>query len=166
MSMRANKAAFCRFLDQAVNNGKLATVDEIFHRDFIGYFPGVAAPVRGPEGCRRWVGDLRSSFADLNAFIEGGWLAGELGTHEAGKGAQVERVVALVVLRGTHAGEFTGVPATGREITWTQAHLLSFVEGLIIQDIAVSDTLGQLRQMGVTDLNVTTASALLLPELI
>ncbi len=166
MSMRTNKAAFCRFLDQALNNGNLAVLEEILHPDFIGYFPGPAEAVHGAAGCRRWVGDLRSGFGDINALIEGGWLIAETGTHEVGKGVQTERVAALVVLRGTQSGTFAGVPATGRRVVWTQAHMLRFADGLIIEDVVVGDTLGQLRQMGVTDLGATSATSPVLPELI
>jgi hypothetical protein len=166
MSTRTSKAAFCRFLDQAVNNGNLAVVDDIVHPDFTGYFPDAVDPKQGPEGCRRWVADLRSGFSDLNALIEGGWLVGEVGTHEVGKGTRVERVAVWVVLRGTHTGDFAGVAATGKPVIWSQVHLLTFVDDRIIQDVVVNDTLSQLRQMNVGALSETTAPALIPPELI
>ena len=166
MSSRASKAAFCRFLDQAVNNGNLAVIDEIVHPDFVGYFPDAVEPKQGPEGCRRWVADLRAGFSAVNALIEGGWLIGEIGTHEVGRGTQVERVAVWVVLRGLHTGDFVGVAATGKSVIWSQVHLLTFADNRIIQDMVVNDTLSQLRQMDVTSLSATTAPALVPPELI
>lgn len=166
MSIRRAKAAFCRFLDQAVNNGNLAVIDEIFDGDFTGYFPESAAPARGPAGCRRWVTELRAGFSGLNAFIEGGWLAGEFSTHEAGKGTQLQRVAALVVLRGIHSGPFAGVAATGEAVTWAQVHLVSFVGERIVQDVVVNDGISLLRQMRVASLADTSLPTLIPPELI
>lgn len=166
MSMKASKAAFCRFLDQAVNNGNFAVIDQIVHPDFLGYFPDAVEPARGPEACRRWVADLRTGFSAVNALIEGGWLVGEVGTHEVGKGTQVERVAVWVVLRGVHTGDFVGVTATGKPVVWSQVHLLSFVDNRIVQDVVVNDTFSQLRQMGLAGLSATTAPALIPPELI
>jgi hypothetical protein len=166
MSMWKNKAAFARFLDQAVNNGNLKVVDEIFHQDFVGYLPDSADPARGRDGCRGWVQRLRESFKDVNSLIEGGWLIGEVGTHEVGKGTVAQRVAAFVVLRGTHTGVFANVEATRKRATWTEVHLLNFENGQVIQDVVVRDTLSVLRQIGVTSLNQTSAPTILPPVLI
>ena len=166
MSIWENKAAFGRFLDQAVNNGNLKVVNEIFHEKFVGYLPNSVDPVQGREGCSSWVQRLREGFGDVNSLIEGGWLVAEVGTHEVGKGTAVERVAAFVVLRGTHTGVFANVPATQKRTTWGEVHLLTFEEGQIIQDVVVRDTFSLLRQIGVTSLNQTTAPTILPPVLI
>lgn len=166
MSMWENKAAFGRFLDQAVNNGNLTVVDEIFHQGFIGHFPDWVEPIKGPEGCRKWVNQLRAAFGDVNSLIEGGWLVGEVGTHEVGKGTVAERVAAFVVLRATHTGPFADVAATQKRVTWGEVHLLTFQDGQIIQDVVVRDTFSLLRQIGVNSLSATKIPTILPPVLI
>ena len=166
MSMWEDKATFSRFLDQAVNNGNVGVIQEIFHEQFVGFLPDKERPVEGPDDVRRWVETLRIGFPDLNSLIEGGWLVSELGTHEVGKGTTKERVAAFVVLRGTHSGSFAGVPATNRWVTWGEVHLLTFQEGRIVQDVVVRDTYSLLRQIGVTTLTAASPPIIIPPELI
>lgn len=166
MSVWEQKAAFGRFLDQAVNNGNMDVLDDIFHQEFVGYFPDSAEPAKGPVGCRGWVGKLRDGFSDINSFIEGGWLVAEVGAHEVGKGTIVERVAAFVVSRGTHTGTFGKVGPSRKRVTWGEVHLLSFEKGKIIQDVVVRDSVSLLRQIGVDSLSETSVPTILPPVLI
>lgn len=161
-----HKATFARFLDQAVNNGNLDVVDEIFHPEFTGYFPDFSEPAKGSSGCSAWVKKIREAFKDVNSLIEGGWLIAETSSHEVGKGTVVERVAAFVVLRGTHTGSFGNVAPTGKRVTWGEVHLLTFGNGQIVQDVVVRDTFSLLQQMGAASLNSVKLPTMIPPVLI
>jgi hypothetical protein len=144
----AKKSAFARFLDQVVNNGELGVVDTIFHPEFVGRMPESDTPFLGPTGARDWAEALRSGFTGLNTFIEGGWLIAEDDAHHVGRGAVAERVAAYVVIRGHHTGKYAGFASSNRRVVFSQVHLLRYAEGLIIEDVVVSDRLSFLQQTG------------------
>ena len=48
MSTWEHKATFAQFLDQAVNNGDLKVVDEIFHPEFTGISRIFQSPRKAP----------------------------------------------------------------------------------------------------------------------
>jgi nogalonic acid methyl ester cyclase/aklanonic acid methyl ester cyclase len=53
-------------------------------------------------------------------------------------------------MSGTHEGELSGIPPTGRKVSWRQCHLLTVDdEGRFIDHDAIRDDLGLLRQLGV-----------------
>ena len=60
-----------------------------------------------------------------------------------------ERVVQVAHLSGTHAGEFFGVPATGRKVNFVCALVLSVGDGLIVSERRILDFTGVLVQVGV-----------------
>lgn len=164
MSVWHDKATSGRFLDQAVNNGILDVVDEIFYREFVGYFPDSQEPAKGVANCKQWVAKIRSAFRDINSLIEGGWLVSEAGSHEVGKGTVVERTAAFAVMRGTHTGSFAEVAPSGRRVTWGEVHLLTFDKGLVVQDVVIRDTFSLLKQIGVTSFSDVQLPAIVPPS--
>ena len=47
-----------------------------------------------------------------------------------------------------HAGEFNGIPATGKRITFTGITIMRFVDGKVVERWSESDMLGLLQQLG------------------
>jgi predicted ester cyclase len=54
-------------------------------------------------------------------------------------------------MRGTHLGEFLGVPATGRAVTLTTISIVRMENGRIIDGWRESDRLKLLQQFGAVD---------------
>lgn len=52
-------------------------------------------------------------------------------------------------VRGTHTGEWMGIPATGKEIVTTGNNVFRIVDGKIAECWAESDALGLMQQLGV-----------------
>ena len=48
----------------------------------------------------------------------------------------------------THAGEFNGIPATGKQAGWTEIHIYRLVDGKIAELWSEIDLLGLLMQLG------------------
>jgi len=60
-----------------------------------------------------------------------------------------DRVMLVFVMRGTHAGDFFGLPASGRHLEATCAFLYNMVDGRIAHERRILDFTGVLVQVGV-----------------
>jgi predicted ester cyclase len=63
--------------------------------------------------------------------------------------AEGDRVAVRLTARGTHTGEFMGIPPTGKQVTVTGTVICRIAEGKIQEDWFNSDALGLLQQLGV-----------------
>jgi hypothetical protein len=133
----ANKAAFGRFHD-AVNTRDLdviaKVIDEVVDPDVLFHAP---APT-GATGARAlrevWTMLLRA-FPDLHVAVEDLIAEGD-------------KVVARNTVTGTHQGEYRGVPATGRPVTYNEIFIVRLAGGRIAEIWGVVDVFAQLRQLG------------------
>ena len=94
--------------------------------------------IRGSEGAKQYVSAFRSGFPDLHFTIEDQVAEGDI-------------VVTRWTARGTHRGEFQGVPATGRKIQLAGTDIDRFVGGRVVECWAHVDELGLMRQLGVVE---------------
>ncbi len=62
--------------------------------------------------------------------------------------ARGDIVVARIFLRGTHRGEFSGIPATGRAIAVQSAETFRLADGKVVEQWVLMDALGLLQQLG------------------
>ena len=77
---------------------------------------------------------MKRAFPDLRAHIED-ILAAQ------------DKVAVRVRFRGTHSGEFLGMPATGRTIEYVSHEFYRIADGLIAEEWICSDTATLLRQL-------------------
>ena len=79
------------------------------------------------------------------------WFAAfpDVASHEDAVLVDGNRAVQIVRFSGTHAGEFFGLPATGRHVEGTMAFLLTLRDGLITEERRIYDFTGLLVQVGV-----------------
>jgi steroid delta-isomerase-like uncharacterized protein len=124
-----------RFYDEFWTNGNEAVADELVADDVIhAQFP--QGWPRGREGFKRLVRVWREGFPDMHEEIEL-MVAGD------------EWVASRFRLRGTHRGDFYGIPATGHPVEIRGVDLLRFESGRIAEWIYHEDTLGLFEQLGV-----------------
>jgi steroid delta-isomerase-like uncharacterized protein len=90
---------------------------------------------RGHEQVGRYLRSLFSAFPDL-VFSVG---------HRFAHGAEVAE---LWTMRGTHRGEYLGVPATGRVITINGMSMVRMRDGRFLTDDFSYDAAGVMRQFG------------------
>lgn len=134
MDVGRNKDLVRHFFEGVLNQGMLDLVDELVTPDYaltVVGFPGSM----DREGHKGMVAGLRAAFPDWEETVE------EL----VGDG---DRVVARVVGRGTHRGEFMGIPATGRTVELVSVNIDRIIDGRIAERWLLPDTLGLLRQLG------------------
>src|SRR5918911_4542773 len=106
MSNETNKALARRIPLEAYNQGNSAVFDEVVSENVADHFPPPGFPA-GREGYKMWIPALRTAFPDLQARLD----------LEIADG---EKVVHRITLRGTHKGDFMGIPATGKPVMWTE----------------------------------------------
>lgn len=135
MTTEQNKATGRRFLDEVAGRGNLAVIDEIYGPNYIDHSlpPGVPATNEGAKGF--WT-MLRAAFPDLRYTID----------DEVAEG---DRLVQRITGHGTMRGDFQGMPASGKEATWSEIHVVRFnADGKAIEHWGVVDQLGMLAQLG------------------
>jgi predicted ester cyclase len=120
-----NKAVVRRLIAEVLNGGHLEVVDEL-------YAPELA------EAARRWIAPFRASFPDVRMEI----------VELIGEG---DKVVGRFTCSATHLGEWLGHAATGRRFERVdEVSIFRFRDGLILHAWSLEDTLGRLRQLGLT----------------
>lgn len=135
----ANTEPIDRIWDEVVENGEMAVVDEVTSDDYVLHTPGAPQPIRGPEGLKQYKRVLRAAFPDLSVTIE---------DRIVGEDAVVDRYT----LRGTHEGEFEGVPPTGNEIELRGINIHYLEDGRLVENVAEFDDLDLMHQLGVVEL--------------
>jgi steroid delta-isomerase-like uncharacterized protein len=120
--------------DEVWSKGNLAIVDEIYAPNFICH-PVGGPEWRGREGVRQIVTRHRTSFPDWHEQIEDIIIEGD-------------RVVTRFTSRGTHKGEFRGIPPTGNQVTIAEVAIYRIAEGKIAEQWVFPDEMELLRQVG------------------
>lgn len=62
--------------------------------------------------------------------------------------AESNTVVTRLVARGTHRGEFQGMPPTGRPVTVAATSIQRYRDGQVVEQHLILDALGLLQQLG------------------
>jgi len=133
---RTNKAIYRRFLEEAFNRGNLRVLDEVLAPDYVFHDAPAGSP-QGPEVIRRTVTRFRTGFPDLRITIE------EMV-------AEGDKVAARATTRGTHLGEFFGIPATGKRVEMQGLTMVTVRDGRVRESWVKNDVAALFRQIGAT----------------
>jgi steroid delta-isomerase-like uncharacterized protein len=98
----------------------------------------VPEPMHGADVWRQGAELMRSAFPDLEAHVEDIFAAGD-------------RVAVRVTFRGTHTGEFLGIPATGRSVRYVSHEFYRVADGLIAEEWICSDMATLMGQLTAPD---------------
>ena len=134
MGTQENTATATRFLEEVMNRGNLAVIDELSGAKFVDHSapPGVSPTT---EGFKTFVAMFRTAFPDLHYTLEESIAEGD-------------RVVQRTTAHGTMKGDFQGMPASGKSATWSEIHITRFENGKAVEHWGVVDQLGMLVQLG------------------
>lgn len=135
MSTEDNKALVRRFFEEVFNEKNLASIDEFVGPNIIEHSlpPGLPAVI---EGTRLFIGMYLAAFPDLHFTLED-------------QVAEGDEVATRFTSRGTHKGEFQGIPPTGKQGIVTGMNIYRLAEGKIVEHWLNLDMLGLLQQLGV-----------------
>ena len=130
-----NKAIFRRFVEDVVNRQNVAALDGLIGPSWLDHNPPPGGDP-GLEGMKQMMGMFFSAFPDLHSNIymlaaEGDVVAGRMTT------------------TGTHQGDFMGIAATGKQVSFTETHLVRIANGKAVEHWGNSDDLAMMQQLGV-----------------
>lgn len=135
MSAEENRGVIRRAYEELWNGRNVGVVDELVAEDFLNH----AAPPdrqRGRQGLKDVVLMFAGAFPDFRYEVEDMIAEGE-------------KMAVRDVFRGTHRGEFMGIPATGNRVTMEAIHIYRFSGGKLAEHWVARDDLGMMRQLGV-----------------
>ena len=130
-----NKALYRRFIDEIIKNKRVEVIDELMDPNMVEHNP-VPGQAPGLDGMKEFMGMFFAAFPDLDSTIdlliaEGDIVAGRMTT------------------TGTHTGEFMGIPATGKRVTFTETHIVRIANGKAVEHWGNSDDMAMMQQLGV-----------------
>jgi steroid delta-isomerase-like uncharacterized protein len=136
MSVEENKAVVRRFYE-AFNKGQeaaMAALEELYAAPaYVWHGPGVF-PDLDRAGMKQMMPAFFTAFPDLHYMVEDLIAEGD-------------KVVSRFTARATHRGEFMGVPATGKVVTYTGIYISRFAGGKCVEDWFSGDMLGLFQQL-------------------
>ena len=135
MATEQNKTVIRRYYEELWNKGNLGLASDIFAADAVRHDPNTAAPTRVAEAIAPYVAMNRTAFPDLHFTIDDLMVDGD-------------KVVARWTFRGTHNGEYMGVPASGKQVVMGGIGIYRVAGGKITDLWVVSDDLTLMQQIG------------------
>ena len=134
MSAEENKALLRRWIE-AYNERDLEAEAAVLAPDYVAHVPAAPGPLEGLEAWRQFSGSFADAFPDIRLTIEDIMAEGD-------------RVAARVAFRGTHSGEFQGIPPTGKEVAFSSIEVNRVREGKVEEHWVELDLLGLMQQLG------------------
>ncbi|MDQ1437473.1 MAG: hypothetical protein QOK43_1102 [Acidimicrobiaceae bacterium] len=130
--MSDNQAVIRRMFEDVINEGRLELVDVLFDPAFTSETP---QGILDRDAFRQYVKDWRVGFSDVHChvgdFVEEG-----------------DSIAWSVRAKGTHDGEFMGIPATGRTVEFDSLNIAVMRNGRGYRHKVVMDTGAMLAQLG------------------
>jgi steroid delta-isomerase-like uncharacterized protein len=131
MNGAANKDLVVRFVDALWSNGEMSAIGDLMAPEATIHQPEVG----GTAGLMAFNRTLRTAFPDWHSTPEEMIAEGE---------SVAERWTG----RGTHLGEFQGIPPTGRKVEVPGVVFYRIVDGKIVEFRGSFDMLRLLQQLG------------------
>ena len=128
-----NLAVVREYFEQVWKNGRLDRYGEYMAKDVV---PHGAPGVTDLESLTHAVGGIKNAFPDLQVRVDD-------------EMAVDDKVVVRTTNSGTHQGDMPGMPATGKQATWSGIVIFRLAGGKIVEFWMQGDTLGMMQQLGV-----------------
>lgn len=132
MSTEENKALVRRGIE-SLNQGNVAATNELWTSDLVNHDPN-NPQVRVREEYKQW----------LTGFITA--VPGQFTIEDLI--AEGDKIVTRYTYRGSHQGQWRGVPPTGKPVTITGTVTYRLVDGKVAEIWANSDALSLVQQLG------------------
>ena len=140
MSLEDNKTLMRRLMNEGLNAGNLAIIDEIMSPDFVEH---QVLPMQGSgrDVVKQLFAMLRTAFPDIHFTFDDIIAEGD-------------KVMARGTARSTHLGPYMGVPPTGKPVRVTIYDVVRIKDGKMVEHWGLTDALGLMQQIGVVQLPV------------
>jgi steroid delta-isomerase-like uncharacterized protein len=131
----ANMKGVRRFFEVGPSAGDLGAADTLLAPEFSLHTP-LPTPGPGIEAMNNVITSCRAAFHGLHVTIDDIMAEGD-------------RVACRFTARGTHLGEFMGVPPTGKEIAMTGIEIFRLHDGKIAELWGEANLMGLMTQLGI-----------------
>ncbi len=135
-----SKAVFREHFEQIWNRKDASAIERFIAPTYRGF--DAAELIAGIEGYKHHFETITTAFPDLRITID--IILGE-----------ADRVAARWVVEATHTGPFGEIPPTGKRVRVTGTAVARISNRQLVEEHANADTLGLLRQIGITPETVT-----------
>ena len=132
-SAEAN-TALVRESVEAFNAGDMAKLLAVAAPDIVMHYAEMPEPLRGRETWQQGYELVKRAFPDLRIRIDDLVADGD-------------KVALRLTLSGTHQGEFQGIPATGRTVSYVSHEFYRVADGFIAEEWICSDMASLFRQL-------------------
>ena len=129
-----NVALVRRFFEEVWNKGNLSMVDEFLAQDYADNNLPPGAP-RGLKGFEASVNMFRSAFPDIHFTLDQVL-------------AENDHLAIRLTGRGTHKGNFMGIPPTGKQVSFGGMTFIRIQDGKVAESWGISDIPGLMQQLG------------------
>ncbi|MEZ0362349.1 ester cyclase [Mycobacterium sp. pUA109] len=129
-----NKAIVANFNKKFMEGGDTEVFQQTVAPDFVNRTPHPGGSDDRDSAAYFFTQVLRPAFPDLEVTIHDQITEGD-------------KVVTRKSYRGTHRGEFLGVPATGRTVEWSVIDIIRLRNGQYVEHWAVADMAGLRAQL-------------------
>jgi steroid delta-isomerase-like uncharacterized protein len=140
-----NRAIILRLYDEVWNKRKFEIVSELISPSHALSGPNFSGSSVGPEAYKHQVALFIAGIPDLRFTLED-------------TVSENDKVVVCWSMAGTHQGEFMGIPATNKKISFDGMTIHHITHGKIMDSFSNWDALGLMRQLGVVPASVQTRS--------
>ncbi len=120
---------------EAWEKGDFEAYKEVVAPEYVWYLPSMSTEPKSREETIEFGKMVRIGFPDFSYSIEELYAVEDI-------------VISLFIFRGTHEGEFQGIPATGNKIESSGVMISRIENGKIVEDKEEMDQLGMMMQLG------------------
>jgi steroid delta-isomerase-like uncharacterized protein len=135
MSVDENKALVRQVVEKFWNTGNPAALDNLFAANYVNHDP-YNPTVTDLQGFKQWAGVIYNALPDEHVTIDDLFAEGD-------------KVMERFTARGTHKGDFGGIPPTGKEVVNTGIIVYRIAGGKVAESWWSYNMLGILQQLGV-----------------
>lgn len=132
-SAQAN-VALVRESVEAFNAGDMAKLLAVAAPDIVIHYAEMPGPLQGRETWQQGYELVKRAFPDLKIRVDDLVAAGD-------------KVALRLTVSGTHQGEFQGIPATGRTISYVSHEFYRVADGVFAEEWICSDMATLFRQL-------------------
>jgi predicted ester cyclase len=133
-SIQQNETIIRRLVEEIINKGDFAAIDEVYDAHFINHDALPGTPI-GVEGIRQQYVMFRSAFPDCQETIDA-------------INAKGDKIIVRSTVHGTHQGRWMGIAPTGKPIRAMRLNILRTDGGKIVEQWGNSGDGDLMRQLG------------------
>jgi steroid delta-isomerase-like uncharacterized protein len=130
-----NKALVRRMYDEVVNKKNIEALDALCAAEFVDHNPTPGSGGRLAE-VKAMFRDMLGAFPDLTMTVQD-------------QIAEGDKVACRIVARGTHKGDYQGIPATGKSVEIEGIDIVRIAGGKAVERWGHFDDVKMLEQLGV-----------------